>query len=236
MAHPEREPAVRDLLARIDPIGEHNVEVAWDDEGPASGNADRVWRTARQAWRLAGPGADWHVVLQDDALPAAGLIEGLHEALKHVPPTGTAVSLYLGQGRQVPDRWAKVVRLATERQACWIRSDKINWGVGLALPVDRIDEMIGEADRMARVPDDMRVAGWVRKNRIDVWYPFPSLVDHKPIPSLTKHHAHDRRAAGFLGSETEVSWVDWAGPVMNDPMLTMTRGPRSGPRNRRQVG
>ena len=49
MAHPARSGEVAELVAALD----RPVPVHWDDEGPPSGKADRVWRTARGAWLLA---------------------------------------------------------------------------------------------------------------------------------------------------------------------------------------
>lgn len=232
MAHPDRAPYVADLLASLGQLAPLSVPVHWDDEGPPSGNADRVWRTARGAWLLHDPAADFHLLLQDDALPAADLLAGLELALEHVPPDAVA-SAYLGKGGSASARWHRLAADADRRGASFVVSAKLMWGVAIILPVGRITEMIDRADRMAQVTDDMRVAGWAERTKTDVWYTWPPLVDHRPVPSLTKHHAKDRRAERHhTGSALELAW---AGPVVRDPMLLMTRGPRSGPRANRQV-
>jgi hypothetical protein len=222
MAHPSREAEVGRLLAALD----RPVPVAWDDEGPPSGNGDRVWRTARKGWELADPEADWHALIQDDAVPCEDFLAGLERALAYVPPDAV-VSPYLGTGRNVPIRWEAMARAADSAGATWVRSQKLMWGVCIVLPVGLIGEMITHSDRRAGVPDDMRVAGWAERTRREVWYTWPSLVDHLPVPSLTKHKAHDRVARRHHGgSALEINWM---GQAVTDPMLARRYPSRSGP-------
>jgi len=228
MAHPDRTPYVDELR---DALG-RPVAVCWDSEGPASGNADRVWRTARGGWLLHDPDADWHLLLQDDAWPCADLLAGLENALERVPPDAV-VSAYLGRGGATPARWGRMASQADRTGASFVVSRKLMWGVAIILPTKRIGEMIERADRMAGVTDDMRVAGWADRTRTDVWYTWPSLVDHRPVPSLTKHHAKNRRAERHHpGSALELAWT---GPVVEDPMAIRLRGQRSGPSANRKV-
>ena len=222
MAHPVRSGEVAELIAALD----RKVLVHWDDQGPPSGQADRVWRTARGAWELADPAADWHALIQDDAIPCPDFLAGLERALEHVPPD-VVVSAYLGTGRTVPIRWEALARAADSAGASWVRTQKLMWGVCIVLPLNLIPEMIERADRRAGVPDDMRVAGWAEKTGREVWYTWPSLVNHRSVPSLTKHRAHDRVARRWhSGSALDLSW---SGVVVTDPMLARRCMERSGP-------
>lgn len=228
MAHPDRQAEVDQLLAALD----REVPIYWDEEGPPSGKADRVWRTARGAWNLADPAADWHALIQDDALVCPDFLTGLEHALAYVPPDAV-VSAYLGTGRTVPIRWEALARAADTARASWVRTQKLMWGVCIVLPVELIPEMIERADRRAGVPDDMRVAGWAEKTGREVWYSWPSLVDHRRVPSLTKHRASDRAARRWhTGSALDLSW---SGAVVTDPMLARRRAERSGPTRLRSV-
>lgn len=229
MAHPARSGEVEQLLSSLD----RAVPVNWDeDTGPPSGKADRVWRTARGAWMLADPEADWHAVIQDDAVPCADFLAGLERALEHVPPDAV-VSPYLGTGRNVPIRWEAMARAADSAGASWVRTQKLMWGVCILLPTRLIPEMIERADRRAGIPDDMRVAGWAERTGREVWYPWPSLVDHRKVPSLTKHRSSDRVARRWhSGSALDLTW---SGVVVSDPILTRRRAQRSGPSRLRSV-
>jgi hypothetical protein len=222
MAHPDRAPEVNELLARLD----RTTAVYWDREGAPSGSGDRVWRTARGAWQLADRDADWHVLIQDDAKPCADFLAGLERALAFVPQNAV-VSPYLGTGRNVPIRWEALARAADTAGAHWVRSNKLMWGVCIAIPTALIGEMIEYADRKAGVPDDMRVAGWAERTGREVWYTWPSLVDHLPVVSLTKHRAKERVARRWLeGSAMDVNWTSRS---VTDPMLSRRNPSRSGP-------
>jgi hypothetical protein len=228
MAHPDRADLVAELLAALD----RPVQVHYDPEGPPKGNGDRVWRVARAGWELADPGSDFHVLIQDDALVCPDFLAGLERALEHVPDDAT-VCPYLGQGGAAPLRWTKMAEQADRRGASFVVSTTLMWGVAICLPTRLIPEMIEQADRMAGVPDDMRVSGWTKRRRGEVWYTWPSLVDHRPVPSITKHRAANRHAVRH--HQDSALPLDWSGPVVRDPMFVRSRGPRSGPTSNRKV-
>jgi hypothetical protein len=207
--------------------GERDVPVCWDEAGPPSGHGDRVWSVARTAWLTYEPEADWHVLIQDDAVPCRDFLAGLQAALDQVPTSPSAVLPYLGQGRTVPRRWGVIAERADQMRACWVRSHKVMWGVCIAVPTKVIPEMVAWCDRKGGMPDDMRVGRWFEREALDVYYTWPSLVDHRQVPSLTKHRAADRTARRHhSGSAMD---IDWTGPMVTDPM-TMRHRPRSGPR------
>jgi hypothetical protein len=228
MAHPDRAAYVAELVAVLD----RPVPVYWDPAGPPSGAGDRVWSVARGAWSLADPAADYHVLIQDDALACADLLAGIELALEHVTP-GAILSPYLGTGRMAPARWDTLERMADASGASFVRSERVMWGVCLAVPAADVAEMVGWCDRRAGVPDDMRVGSWGKRNGREVWYTWPSLIDHRTVPSLTKHKALDRVARRHCsGSALDLKWD---GPVVTDPMLTRRRGSRSRPSAERRA-
>jgi hypothetical protein len=222
MAHPDRAAHVTELMTSLDrPVG-----IYFDPGGPPSGAGDRVWSVARQAWLLFDPDADYHVLIQDDAIACADLLAGIEQALEHIEPSAV-LSPYLGTGRMAPARWDTLQALADRSGASFVRAEKVLWGVCLAVPTIDIPAMIDWCDKRGGVPDDMRVSGWAKRNDREVWYTWPSLVDHRTVPSLTKHKALDRVARRHhVGSALELTWD---GPVVTDPMLTRRRGPRSRP-------
>jgi hypothetical protein len=225
MAHPDRGPEVFELVKNLDA----EVSTIWDLNGPASGNADRIWGTARRAWLSYRATATHHVLIQDDAIVCPDFLAGLEQALEHVPETAI-VSPYLGQASNVPARWERAAARATSGGARWIRSDTVMWGVCLVAPTAIIPEMVAWADRRAGIPDDMRVGGYAKKLGLEVWYTWPSLVDHRTIPSLTKHRARERVARRFHGGSALN--LDWGGPVITDPLLARRTAGRSGPSQR----
>jgi hypothetical protein len=225
MTHPERGSVLTHHPAQLDRV----VPVYSDPGGPPSGHGDRVWSVARETWGMYDPGAGYHALIQDDAVPCADLLAGLEQALDHLPHNAI-VSPYLGSGRAVPDRWSRMAREADRQRASWVRSDRVMWGVCLLAPTEIIPDMITWCDRKAGMPDDMRVGAYAQRHGLEVWYTWPSLVDHRAdMPSLTKHRARERVAhRHHQGSALSLRWDS---SVIADPMFRRRTAVRSAPRS-----
>lgn len=201
MAHPARAGMVHDLLTHLD----RRPEVVWD-------RCNNEWDTTRRAWETADLAATHHLVIQDDAIVCRDLIAGLESALPHAPPE-SVVSLYMGTRRP---QGRAVQQAATEARqgASWVAMRDLNWGVAVCLPTTAIagmveagnDSQARDADR--RLGDHFRRLGW------PTWCTWPSLVDHRPGPSLLGHVANDRHAHEFHGTDRSALDIDWSGPVV----------------------
>jgi hypothetical protein len=212
MAHPDREARVRtlaaDFLGRPGPVDTDVIPVAWDDEGPPARDHDRVWRVARTAWRLHDPRADWHLLLQDDAILSPGFAQVLPELLGRLAGGRRVLSLYLGSTRPVPGIWHTLAQRADQAGAVWIVGPMVMWGVALAVPVPLIADMIAHGDTQRGIPDDMRVGRWGKSRKLEAWHPWPSLVDHPADGSLTGH-GRGRTARRFAADGG--AGIDWSG-------------------------
>lgn len=207
MAHPDRCLRVNALR---NSLGIGPLAVSWDLEGPPARDPERIWRNARAAWSMYDPGAAWHLLLQDDAIPAPHLMAALPRALAHVP-CPSVVSLYIGTGRPIPGVWHSLARRADEAGASWIVGPMVMWGVGLAVPTHLIPEMLLHGDRQYGIADDQRVSRWAKRRGLEAWFPWPSLVNHPDGESLI-NHGPGRTARRFLGGDARQ--VDWSGPVV----------------------
>lgn len=206
MAHPVREPLVEDLLTRLD----RPVEVAWD-VGPPSGDKPKLWQVRRAALELAS--GDWHLVLQDDALPCPDLLTGLEAGLDHVPDDVAVVSPYLGTLRPHTSVFVALVRDADAEGACWIRTASAWWGVALACRTAAIPGLIEAANTMTYLADDTRVNRYFREIiGQDTYYTWPSLVDHREVMSLVGHTSQRHRRA-HRWHERSALELRWDGPV-----------------------
>lgn len=211
MAHPARGPQVKDLLARLD----REVPVCWDS-GPASTDLEKVWANARRTWETHDPEADWHMLIQDDALVVPDLLAGLEKALEHVPPD-VIVQPYVGTKRPNVGLVDAKVAAAEAVDASWIRMRSLMWGVATVVPVREIPQMIEWCSRRERRgwSDDKRVGRYFRD--VKGWptlYPWPSLVDHRQGPSLCGHDDGGRRARRLWPRSALLR--DWSGPVVDD--------------------
>jgi hypothetical protein len=174
MAHPSRAHYVEPLREQLG-----GAELVMDHGGG-------VWRTAVQAWEARDNSADWHVVVQDDAVPCSGFQQALQEVLR---PGLRCVSLYLG--RNV----GHLVRRATwqvQQGRESVELERLYWGVGIALPTYLVPMMLRWThENASEFPDgwrgkrcDSRVSRFCLAHSIPVHYPLPSLVDHRVGESL----------------------------------------------------
>lgn len=199
MAHPDRETQVAELQEMLD----RELPVAWDPK-PVSLDPGQRWANARRAWEMADPDADWHLVLQDDALPCPDLLDGLAKGLDFVP-ANTVVSCYFSHVRPFPARTLSAGSQADREGASWIDSRFVWWGVALAAPVREVPAMLAMGDKRHEAYD-RRIGLHFRNKRWRCWHPYPSLVDHRDDQSLLDHKP-GRKAHRFRdGSALEVDW------------------------------
>lgn len=218
MAHPMREPLVAELVHLLGPV---NIPIAWDTVATPSREPEQRWATGRQGWSLHDPGADWHVVIQDDAMPAPNLLPGLARALDHVPDDVHLVSPYLGTRRPAQIAWTTTAQRARQARASWVQSRTLGWGVAIAVRTAVIPDMLRGADRLTGIPYDSRIGRTMAAMGSMCWYTWPSLVDHRESPSLIARGDEGRHAHEFApGSALD---VDWSGPVVDDGKLQKER-------------
>lgn len=209
MAHPARRKSVDRLLGELG----HDVPVSWDTEGPPSSNAEKRWRNGVDAWRMADQSADWHLVIQDDALPCRDLISALPTIMSNIPGRGP-VSLYLGAGAAAET--VKTVKLAIDEQATFVGLPLIGWGVAIAAPVSDIDAMLAACDQMHGKPYDMRIGlYWKDQVRVPAWFTWPSLVQHDMTQRSLVGHVGSHRLAQ-RSHRTSAHEIDWSSGFVVD--------------------
>lgn len=210
MAHPARADYVAELKASLD----RDVPVAWAANAEPSKRPEDRWRTGRLAWEMHDPEADYHLVIQDDAVVAGRLLDSVERMLNHVPGDGP-ISLYLGTKRPVQQVYLDLIRQADEQRASWICARSISWGVAILAPTRTIPAMLRWGDTRHSMAYDMRVGRYYRDQlRQPAWYPWPSLADHRTGPSLVGHDDHGRHAhRHHTGSAMRLRWT---GPVVVD--------------------
>lgn len=149
-----------------------------------------VWQNHARAWREAAAwGSDWTVVFQDDALPINNFDTHFKNAVEHLPTTGV-VGLYVGISR--PPQWQEridaAITASDATDAAWIKARVLLWGVCVAIPSDRVLDMLDGASRIP-LPYDQAIGWWANHEPepVPVYYPSYSLVDHADWPTLIRH-------------------------------------------------
>lgn len=167
-------------------------------------NHIRVWRSMANI-----TGSDeWAIVLEDDAWPCPEFRQQAQAALDTCG--GDFCSMYLGKSR--PIHWQDRIYQATARavveDAPWIVGDVMLHGVAIALRGNRIQGMIDYLLACERIdPIDEAITSYVRRTYSDVWYTFPSIVEHLDMPTLIAHPDGEPREPGRhawkFGTRTE---------------------------------
>lgn len=213
MAHPKRTAFVPDLIAALD----RPATVVWDER-------DDRWDTGRRALLAYDPAATHHAVIQDDAVVCRDLIAGLEQALAHVPPS-TPLCLYAGRLRPQQRAVRQLISLANGSTS-WLSMTRLLWGVGIVMPTAMIDAAVEWGDGRPDIGNyDTRLSLWLGSQGASVWYPWPSLVDHRDSPSLIPGRTGIRHAHRFLGADQ--SALDWRsdGGVVSVASLSQPRLP-----------
>lgn len=185
-AHPSREDLVTELCGALD----KPTEVVWDRHGDD-------WDTGVRAWRAHDPDADWHLVLEDDAVVCRDLLTGLERMLDLVPDE-SVVSLYLGDN---PTWKTEMTRRAGATGTALVPMRALVWGVAIAAPTATITDMLDWCEADHTSPYDHRIGRYYeRRLGWPAYYTWPSLVDHRQVPSLLGHRG-GRRAVRFIGAD-----------------------------------
>lgn len=146
------------------------------------------WKNHVRALKHAAESdSEYAVILQDDAMPVNDFTEAVNDVIDNRPDS--LISLYVGTSRPREQQVLDAVDLAERDRACWMKANTLLWGVGIIVPVPLISPLLAEAQSGPKLPYDQRLG---RANGVlgrDVYYTWPSLVDHHDIPTVVAGHS-----------------------------------------------
>lgn len=185
MAHPSREKHFPYLKSKL---GEDVPFAICKGKG--------IWENCKAAWRLHDKRAKYHCVIQDDAIIGKNFKEEAEKVILSKP--GRAFSFYFGNRKKFKDMAEQGMRDGGVTMG-WV-----SWGVAVCLPTDKIEPMIAFAERLPeryKRHDDTMIAKYLSSMQIPVFYPMPSLIDHRADEkSLMESDAGGgRHAYRFIG-------------------------------------
>jgi hypothetical protein len=172
MAHPKRKKQAEKLAKQLRGYPFVSVNVIYDT--PEAASHEQEWDNGTRALKDGVGKADWHVVVQDDAILCREFYNNVMGAINNVP-SKSLISLYTGTARPMGKRVKAAVDKAKDET--WLSYWLLMWGVGILIPSDHIEPMIEfVADRTE--PYDTRIGIFYQRNRLPVYYTMPSLVNH----------------------------------------------------------
>lgn len=157
------------------------------------------WRNHVRALRRAEQfEVDYAVILQDDAVPVAGFRKAIEQAVEVYP--NSLISLYVGTHRPRPNNVKTAIAQADKVGAAWLTADTLMWGVGIIVPTSLISEILDQV-KGSKLPYDQRIGLWAEETGNDVYYTWPSLVDHADEPTVIAGRSKEqgRRVAHRVG-------------------------------------
>lgn len=186
MMHPSRTQYRDYLLDKLVDFGKVKISM---DRGLG------ILDTSRRAWEMFDKDSDYHLVIQDDAVIGKNFRENVLKQIEKKPTH--AFSFYFGNRK----RFYRTARLAAAQGG--VEMNWLSWGVAICLPTMIIPEMLeflGEITGKLENHDDTAIAHYLKKIELPVWYPMPSLVDHRDEKSLVESDpGGGRRAYKFIG-------------------------------------
>ncbi|MES0837756.1 hypothetical protein [Nocardiopsis tropica] len=194
MAHPKRSAAAHRLAASLPGLSPRVVLDPEPDGPPAT------LRTARAAWAAAPPGATHHLVLQDDAVPVAGMADALAGVLCAHPDLPVALFCEWGSGTGSMARWASMGGFGLAECV-----DAFVPTVGLALPVATASALVRAIDSHDPAEhDDEVVARFLEGLGRSAFVTVPNLVQHDGDTSLVGNdHTMGARRSALLARPGE---------------------------------
>lgn len=184
MAHTSREKYFGYLRERLGEVP-FSIDQGWG-----------IWENCKRAWQMRNPKADFHVVIQDDAI----ICDRFRERAEQILSTerGTAYSFYYGR------RGNKTREAREGLQRGFIVKEWISWGLAICLPKHIIGEMMGRFSNVRNRHDDSMIAKFLKEKGIKIYFPIPSLVDHRAGEiSLVGDPGKNRQAAYFIDNENK---------------------------------
>ena len=205
MAHPKREQWAVGLARQLD------CNITWDEKN------DRH-DTGLRAIKAYDSSADYHCVVQDDAILAEGFADALPLILQY-PEPGCPVGLYYGAKDSTNSLHAQAISYALDNGGRWLVRKGPVWGPAIVYPTDNISPLIDYFEDSIVENYDRRVMSFYQSQGILCWYSVPSLVDHRQEgnQSLCGHDRGIRQARVFCGPQNALE-VDWSGPVVKASM------------------
>jgi hypothetical protein len=128
-------------------------------------------QNCKNAWLMYDPTADYHVVIQDDCVVCDNFynlaVANIEKAM------GLPVSFFYSQSQF----YNKFKKERAETGA--IIKKALYGGLAICLPTKLIPAMLEFYDKQ-RIPfDDHRIGLFCMANKLNIYNPFPSLIDHR---------------------------------------------------------
>lgn len=186
MAHPKRKAFIPYLVERLG----KDTKVVYDRK-------NNVWDTCRRAWLAQDRTCEYGVVIQDDAIVCNNFRKRAGKILSS--QQGDFIfSFFAGQ------MMGARINRALKQGKNFVTSGMIFNEVALCMKTEYIDAMVKWCDER-NAQTDQEIGRWARMKRLSIFYPIPSLIDHRVGESIYRKVYNkpmpDKQRTAFLYEE-----------------------------------
>jgi len=185
MAHPSREKYFGYLKEKL---SNPKFSIDVDSKG-------LLWNCVN-SWKMHDLDSDYHVVIQDDAIVCDDFKNRAEKIIEEVIKKHgkIAFNFYYGtRGAMKEEAFAGLKK-------GYIIKKSPHWGLAICLPTSTIKDMVSFFEKQNVKQDDFRIAKYLNEIGMLVYFPMPSLIDHRPeVLSMVENAPNaGRRAYKFI--------------------------------------
>lgn len=166
MAHPKRAEFIPYLLEKLG----KDTPVIWDQK-------NNLWDTCRRAWLAQDFTCEYSLVIQDDCI----ITDNFREKAENILQSNYIYSFYAG------GQMSALIHRAEKRKENFVIHKMIYNEPALCMRTEHIKHMVQYCDLKQAVNDHF-IAQWAKQKGIKIYYPLPSLVDHRDTKSIYKEN------------------------------------------------
>ena len=195
-AHPSREKYFKYLKENL---GDIPFLIDYESKGVAF-NSERSWRSYDKS-------CDYHLVIQDDAIICKDFISKANKIIEKVTKEKNDISelrdkKYIAFNFYYGTRESLKTEAIIAAKRGYIVKKNVHWGIAICLPTKIIEDMLVFFNKENVPQDDERIARFLRENNIPIYFPIPSLIDHRhEEKSLVGDKGKGRKAFKFIDNE-----------------------------------
>ena len=168
MAHPSRQEYFQELQDKLNiPMSQFAVD-----------KKNNLIENCKAAWRLYDKTADFHVVIQDDAIVCNYFRERAEQFLNERESERIAKGEPVYGYNFFIKREYDTVKMESFVRQGYLIEPRNRGGVAICLPVNQIESMLRHFNTTNSRHDDERINNWIVANGFKMIFPLPSLVDH----------------------------------------------------------
>lgn len=152
----------------IEKLGEVPISIDYGEKG--------IWNNCKDSW-LLHQNKDWHIVLQDDSIIPPDFNKHIEDLIRKIGDQDYIISLYVGA------RLKNKIRVALNMGKDFVTHYSILNENALMMRTKHINQMINYCDSR-KATTDRYIQTFARKKGLLVYYPVPSLIQHRADGSV----------------------------------------------------